>query len=150
MSSKIIDEENCKIGAKCFSTLTGKHLYQSVLFNKYSCSIQFKLAYQKSRNRDSGPSFWNASPETQDLGTKVEHGTQDVYLGPRVWDPPPGTGNPKFGNRDSIPLREMRDPYLGTFTLIQLSLNVLVAFPSCFKQIASQICTTWQRDIVRN
>ena len=104
--------------------------------------MQFKLAYQKSRTRDPGPSFWNPSPENQDSGTKAEPGTHDVYLGHRVWDPPPGTGDLKFGNRDPIPSCEMQDPYLGTFALIQLSLNVLVAYPSCFKQIASQICTT--------
>ena len=30
---------------KCFSIFTGKHLYQSVLFNKYSCSLQLKSIF---------------------------------------------------------------------------------------------------------
>ena len=34
-----------KIGVKCFSTFAGKHLYRSVLFNRYSCSMQLKSIF---------------------------------------------------------------------------------------------------------
>ena len=37
--------EDCKIGGKCFSTFAGKHLHRSVLFNKYSCTMQLKYIF---------------------------------------------------------------------------------------------------------
>ena len=42
---KLLIHEGCKIGAKYFSTFTGKHLYRSMLFNKYSCSRQLKPVF---------------------------------------------------------------------------------------------------------
>ena len=34
VKAKLFIHEDRKIGVKCFSTFTGKHLYRSVLFNK--------------------------------------------------------------------------------------------------------------------
>ena len=53
---------------------------------------------------------------------KVGPRTRDWGLG--TYTCPPGNRYPICGNRDPIPLRGMRDPYLGTFTLIQFSLNL--------------------------
>ena len=60
---------------------------------------------------------WTQNPQ-------AEPGTQDLYVGTGTWDPSSGTHDPICGNRDPIPLRGTWNPYLGTLTLIQLSLNV--------------------------
>ena len=79
---------------------------------------------------DPGPFTWVLSSGTQDPRAidKTQNpgpyrGTRD--LGPSTWgDTSPVTWNPICGNRDPIPLHGMRNPYLGTLTLMQLSLNV--------------------------
>ena len=104
---------------------------------------------------------FNLSWHTRKVGT----GTQDppsgtLHLRLRTWEPRWNTGHRMFtqdpgsetlhlgpgilnlGTGTQYLYVKCGTPYLGTFTLIQLSLNVLVAYPSCFKQIASQICTT--------
>ena len=67
-----------------------------------------------------GPGNLYLGPEAQDPGPLS--GTQD--LGSSTWDPVPRTWDPICGNLDPMPLLGTRDPYLGTLTLIQLSLDV--------------------------
>ena len=79
--------------------------------------------------RDPGSSIWEPSPGTGDpgpIGGNRDPGPlcETCELGPSTWVPSPGTWDPICANQDPIPLRETRDPYLGTLTLIQLSLNV--------------------------
>ena len=43
--AKLFIHEDCKRKVKCFWTFVGKHLHRSVLFNKYSCSMQLKPTF---------------------------------------------------------------------------------------------------------
>ena len=84
------------------------------------------MAYRKSGTRDPymGRGTRDPPPESLCLGSGTQDpvplfGTHD--LGPSTWDPLPGTWDRICGNLDPIPLRAMRDSYLGTLTLMQLS-----------------------------
>ena len=93
---------------------------QENTFTRVSFLINIVAADNLSRHKrkvGAGTHTWDPEPGTFHLGTltrnsgtKAEARTRDVYVGPKIWDPPPGTGDPNFGNRNPIPLREIRDP----------------------------------------
>ena len=102
--------------------------------------LHHKTAYRKSGTRDPGLVTWNPymgprvrdpPPGTLHLGSGTRDPRQDQGSetftgdpGPSTWDSSPGNQDPICVNLDPIPLPGTRDPYLGTLTLIQLSLNV--------------------------
>ena len=80
-----------------------------------------------------GPFTWDSGPGThrRDPGPETfmsDPGPGTLHVGLFTWDPVPYMRDPMW-NQDQIPLRGTWDTYintnLGTFTLIQLSLNVL-------------------------
>ena len=131
------------------SRCKGEHSCQSAI------SIKLHTAYCKWWTRDPGfgpilepqdsvPFTWDPTPWIQN--PQAEFGTRDLYVEPGSWDPPPGTLHLGPGTRDSIcgnqepiPLRATRGSYLGTFTLIQLSLNV--QFSSVAQLFQTGSCT---------
>ena len=137
------------------------------LYNIFSFNVNHKVIYFSITEkwdpgpihgiRDPGPSTWDPSSRTLDPGsiggawnTAPLGGIQD--LGPSTWDLLPAIRDPTCGNLDPIPLRGTGDPYLGTLKrkYSSLLMRSLVAQPSCFKQIAAKICTTWQKNRLRN
>ena len=92
---------------------TYQNTEQDVIVNFFIARNEENWAYRKSGTQDLG------------FGTlPLRLGTRDFHMGPVTWDSAPGTRHPICGNRDTITLRGMRDPYFGTFTLIQFFPNL--------------------------
>ena len=87
----------------------------------------------RPRTQDPGPSNWDPSPRTRELGPIGR--TRGLYVGHRTWDSPSGTRDPICGNLDPISLSGTQDPYLGTLILIHDSRidyaikNIIVYLP---------------------